>query len=518
MDSNNHNSLVTDKYITENLGKINVILGKNGSGKSSFLREIRKKCLEKAEKDNYGNITYITPERGGILDYDRSIDGQKPEQMDTTRARNQSENFKKQSIILLKKLETYCSRNTTQIISKPYTSHEEGHAILKEAKNSLFENHFHKINKLLDNIELKFEKDCNDFFEIYLKNSTKKIRAIDISSGEAELITLAIECIYFIETCSENKENFLLLDEPDVHIHPDLQKKLCDFFVDLIKNDEKTRIILATHSTAILSALWDNADAKIAFMSDVEITNDLNKKTVSFKELSEEYRKILPIFGANPLSHIFNQTPIFLVEGEDDERIWQQAVRASKGKLKIYPCAVDGKEKMRDYEKIITEIINSTYDETKAYSLIDGDNKKEKDEQNHGKISRFQLSCCEAENLLLSNEVLKFLGLNWTELEEKIKAWIKSETQKDEKDRHKNYKEMLDFQEHKYDRKKYKIKKIRNDLMHIIGKNLSWEVAVGKSIGELISSHEHHSKNKDQNSIFKYLGIKLSEFLFQTVK
>ncbi|MFB6307594.1 MAG: hypothetical protein ABEH43_11540 [Flavobacteriales bacterium] len=53
-----------ETYHLTGLSKINVLLGKNGSGKSSLL----KKIGEEAERreDCFGN--YVTPERGGVLE------------------------------------------------------------------------------------------------------------------------------------------------------------------------------------------------------------------------------------------------------------------------------------------------------------------------------------------------------------------------------------------------------------------------------------------------------------------
>ena len=48
-----------------------------------------------------------------------------------------------------------------------------------------------------------------------------------LSSGESELIALAIEVLVFAYQIGANK--LLLLDEPDVHLHPDLQQKFVGF-------------------------------------------------------------------------------------------------------------------------------------------------------------------------------------------------------------------------------------------------------------------------------------------------
>lgn len=47
-----------------NLSKINVLLGKNGAGKSSLLRHFDER---KRQLPEFGQGRYITPERGGQL-------------------------------------------------------------------------------------------------------------------------------------------------------------------------------------------------------------------------------------------------------------------------------------------------------------------------------------------------------------------------------------------------------------------------------------------------------------------
>ena len=67
------------------------------------------------------------------------------------------------------------------------------------------------------------------------KGSKKSVRANDISSGESELISLGIEFLVFGEELQAEKDNWLLIDEPDVHLHPDLQARLVRFLEKLVK-------------------------------------------------------------------------------------------------------------------------------------------------------------------------------------------------------------------------------------------------------------------------------------------
>ena len=103
----------------------------------------------------------------------------------------------------------------------------------------------------------------------------------------------------------------MFLDEPDVHLHPDLQVRLTHFLRDIV-DEYEFFILIATHSTAILGALETYEDTHIAFMAS-------DQKELEFRPVNGVYRKIIPVFGAHPLSNVFNEAPIFLVEGEDDE-------------------------------------------------------------------------------------------------------------------------------------------------------------------------------------------------------
>jgi hypothetical protein len=335
---------------------------------------------------------------------------------------------------------------------------------------------------LLENIRL--EREGEDF-EIYLKDEDAKLSENDISSGESEIISLSIESLVFQKEAKEDTENFLLFDEPDVHLHPDLQSKFAKFLVDIFE-DEPVKIVIATHSTALLSSLRDSDDLKVGFIKAGE-------NQVKFETTNEIHRTILPIFGAHPLSNVFNESPILLIEGEDDLRIWQQAIRTSQGEINIHPCPVDSIDRMHDYERLSNKILNTVYDNAIGYSLRDKDEIVDEEIENLGCIKRFRLSCRAAENLLLTDEVLERLNISWDKLRDKILVWIENNKG------HPHYDEMCTFRDNDFSRKQTDLKEIRNDLMGIIGSNKPWEVAVGQTIGE-------RDFEKSDHSIINYLG------------
>jgi predicted ATPase len=468
-------------YTLKNLSKINILLGKNGCGKSYLLRQVESGLSCKT--DIFGRTRYITPERGGSLVYEAGIEQQtiaSPGWLSDTRRKNQYYQFRQQSVAQFRKLETIVLRE----IEKEK----------REEKEYLFDNYIDEINSLLDRIYIKRGdiKNGEISFKIYANDTDNEINPDVISSGESELISLGIECLTFSKELILGKENILFLDEPDVHLHPDLQVRLMRFLTRLLDNNN-FKVLIATHSTAILGALESYMDTHIAFMKFFQ-------EEVDFTPISDIYKKILPIFGAHPLSNIFNEAPILLLEGEDDERIWQQAVRSSQGNIKVYPCSCGSIDKLNKFEEETRNIINAIYDNAKAYSLRDRD---DGDESINDllPIIRMKLSCRSAENLLLSNEVLDKFGLKWNELKQKIDKWIEKNTE------HPHFATMKKFKEEDYDRKNANLKEIRNDLVGIIGSSKPWEVMVGQVIANL--SWDKQTDFSKEGSIYNFLGRKL---------
>jgi len=463
-------------YTLRNLDKINIILGKNGCGKSILLRQVEHGLVG---QDGYGKTKYITPERGGSLFYEAGIEqnlASNVNYLPDQRRRNLAPQFREQSVAQYTKLETLVLRKFEQ-----------------DQTESKFDPYVTKMNFLLDNIEIKRHETA---FKIFRKGTETELTAQTISSGESELISLGIECLVFTEELIKGGENILFLDEPDVHLHPDLQVRLMRFLRDLAC-ESNFRVLIATHSTTVLGALESYFDTHLAFM-------DFDQKEIDFKAISAVHKKVLPVFGAHPLSNIFNEAPVLLVEGEDDERIWQQAVRSSGGKIKIYPCSVDSIGNMNDFEQEAQEIIQTVYENAKGYSLRDKDDGEETIDDLLP-IVRMKLSCRNAENLLLSDDVLGNLDITWDQLKKRIDNWLGKNQD------HAHYSTMQRFKNGDYDRKNYDIKEVRNDLMGIIGSVKPWEVVVGQTIASL--SWSDTTGFKKDGKILSYLGRKVVENL-----
>ena len=439
-------------FTLKGLGPINVLLGKNGCGKSYLLRQIEQGIHGQNE---YGVVKYFSPERGGFPLYEAGIEqaiSADPNWLSNSRRRNQAAQFRQQSAVQFVRLETSFLREL------------EKDPNMRADLNVTFDSTVDRINALLDRVQIR---RADTAFEIVDLNSGDTVQPQDISSGEAELISISIECLMFERECNLSKHNLLLFDEPDVHLHSDLQSRLASFIASCSSQASFT-LIIATHSTPLLAALSATIETRLALMR-------FGETEISFSPVSDTHRKILPVFGAHPLSNVFNKSPVLLVEGDDDERIWQQAVRSSKGRIRAYPCSVNGIGQLPEFETRAAALIEAVYDNAIGYSIRDRDDRSGEG-VDLGPIRRMTLACRSAENLLLTDEVLISSGITWDELAARIRSWLENNPQ------HPHFHSMKAFESGGFDRLSSNLKDIRNDIVAMLGTNKPWEVVVGQSI------------------------------------
>ena len=110
---------------------------------------------------------------------------------------------------------------------------------------------FAEINGIFEILELdvklsEISKDENSM-PIFTDSSGKKFGINELSSGEKQLFlrTLAIKML-------EPENSIIMIDEPELSLHPKWQQKIIDVYKKIGKNNQ---IILATHSPHILGSV-----------------------------------------------------------------------------------------------------------------------------------------------------------------------------------------------------------------------------------------------------------------------
>jgi predicted ATPase len=448
-----------------NKSRFTVFLGKNGSGKSTLLRAL--------DSSNRFGTKYISPERGGTLLYDPNVElnmSNNENWIISDRRKNRTEQFRQQSTAQFRNLEVLVLREIEQNTEK------------RRDASYTFNQTLAKINALLPAIELR---RSDRGFKIHNKAGAI-IPEDQISSGEAELIALAIEVLVFARESKANK--VLLLDEPDVHLHPDLQQKFIGF-IEATAGEYDFKVAIATHSTAVIGSF--------AMRTELQIVPITSRSQSDFKVFtySPICHDILPVFGAHPLSTQFNRSPVLLVEGEDDKRVIDQFVRSAGGAFTFTPCVVGSVDEMNAWEGWLNEFLPSIYDSPKGYSLRDLDDAPLCDIDDVGCVSRSRLNCYAVENLLLTKECFASHGLQAEEFQKLVADWVEQRPAHPASPLLKTLAENFD------DRRTIKIKDVRNVLVALLGTNKPWEVLVGQLLAA-------NAKNDDssKHTIREYLG------------
>lgn len=133
-------------------------------------------------------------------------------------------------------------------------------------------------------IKLDFLDNYEPFKNAFLaarKDNNQQISLSNLGSGY-EMIFALLYSFYLAQ--QSEKELIVLIDEPELHLHPRLQEKFVKFLLEFSK---KAQIILASHSPLLVKQLSFNENVKISV-----IEND-------GQEVSEIEKRVLPYISAN---------------------------------------------------------------------------------------------------------------------------------------------------------------------------------------------------------------------------
>ena len=462
------------------LNNINILVGRNGSGKSRFFRDLEARTSQH-KKEFY--VRYVSPERAGSFKRDGQIltnMSDSPEWLRQTRAVNQARDFKSASALLFRETETLYLR---RLASTP--------EIRLDPKRNFETDRLNKVNQLLTNISLEISNTDIEFRSLF---NGETIDPQQISSGESEAVSLASEILYFFDTIDPAKFNVLLLDEPDVHLHPDLQARLGKLIISMIDeykdNADSIAVCISTHSSPLVCSLAASPYVSIG-------TKSFAVDSVELKPASDELRKIAPFFG-HPLSLSLSDDVALILEGEDDERVWQQAARTSQGKIKVFPVLADSVNQQGALETFCIQLLKTLYDNPVAFSFRDGDGVVGQPLEHRLPLRRYRLQCYAIENALLTDSCLSVMGTSWEEFVTKAWEWIKDHSGHPETALIEQLVRSSDRLRHK------KIKKIRNLICDIAGCKKPWEVVVGQAIAKLTREDLANS-----NMLIDFLGAEM---------
>ncbi len=101
------------------------------------------------------------------------------------------------------------------------------------------------IDNLFKDTDKKINRKKN---EIVFISGTDEITAYQLSAGEKQILVILLTVLV-----QDNKPSVIFMDEPEISLHFDWQKKLIKYIREINPN---AQLILATHSPAVIMEGW----------------------------------------------------------------------------------------------------------------------------------------------------------------------------------------------------------------------------------------------------------------------
>ncbi len=153
-------------------------------------------------------------------------------------------------------------------------------------------------------------REDDEFIDMTIqKENSKETDLLLVGSGV--LHVLEIFSTLKNEQSNEDSVNLLLLDEPDSHIHADIQSKL----IDELKSEDYVQTFLITHNDRLMQKADDGELFYIC--EDTKRTQVLNSLSLDNYEVVSQ--------GLSALLYIEDEKPIILTEGKTDKKLIEVA-------------------------------------------------------------------------------------------------------------------------------------------------------------------------------------------------
>lgn len=207
-----------------------------------------------------------------------------------------------------------------------------------------------KLTDTLSTLGYGCDFECTDTktnrYEMILDKQGSRFRLSAASSGERELMTYLF-AIYALNV----KDALIVIDEPELHLHPRWQKILMGLFGQLAK-DTGNQFLMATHSPAFASP------ETIKYVSRV-YSEDQRSRIVTLNDSQQlpSAKHLFNIVNSQNNERVFFSDLVILVEGISD-RIFFEALFRHFGKLQnsgrvFEVVSVGGKNLFKQYASLL---------------------------------------------------------------------------------------------------------------------------------------------------------------------
>lgn len=182
---------------------------------------------------------------------------------------------------------------------------------------------FNEAFSFIFNKKFKNITNHNQYKRVNFEDENNVVVPLDhLSSGEKQIV---FRGSFLLKNKNSITGALILIDEPEISLHPNWQLKILTYYRKLFENSEgmqTSQIIFVTHSPFIIHNMNRSNDKVIILKRD-----DSGKVVVSdnpeFYSWTPE-KQIEEAFSINPF---INKTPIVFLEGETDEKYFNTTMR-----------------------------------------------------------------------------------------------------------------------------------------------------------------------------------------------
>ncbi|MCB4858426.1 AAA family ATPase [Sphingobium sp. PNB] len=230
-------------------------------------------------------------------------------------------------------LDAISSRNAGNIISLAIGRLARKYRLLQEDDNTSAKEKFRsdenlkELSKALKEIGYDWELTCtdamNNTYDITLKKQGTSFLVSAASSGEKELLTYLF-AIYALNV----RDALIIVDEPELHLHPRWQNTLFGLFERLAKSTGN-QFVLATHSPTFISP------ASIQYVSRVYIEDQKSNILRLNSSGLPNAKHLFNVVNSQNNERIFFTDKVVLVEGLSDQIFFEKVLNIVANKAGI---------------------------------------------------------------------------------------------------------------------------------------------------------------------------------------
>lgn len=170
--------------------------------------------------------------------------------------------------------------------------------------------------------ELKFSEVINEkgSKEVLFERDKMKIKIDDLSTGEKQIV---IRAGYLLRYLDSIKDSLIIIDEPELSLHPEWQKKILDFYKKLFIDEngiQTSQIFVATHSPFIIHNSSRYNDKIIV------LKRESGKIQIENEPKYYDCNNIALIEKAFNINDFNKDTNILFTEGETDKKYLDIAI------------------------------------------------------------------------------------------------------------------------------------------------------------------------------------------------